>query len=126
MKAKQIQEENKKYKEYIEEIKKSLTEAAVLNVSLTQALKLLAENTTSAKEKKAIIERFNGVKTIKESKQLYETIKSELNESKTSGAKINTSFAVAPKNTLNETTIYGKKVTNPSLDLMNRMENLYK
>lgn len=127
-KAKLIQEENKKYKGYIAEIKKSLTEAAVLNVSLTQALKLIMENTTSAKEKKSILQRFNEVKTIKESKSLYETIKGELNEAKKSEPTIDRQMSATPKNTLNETTIYNGSTVekNPSLSLMERMDNLWK
>lgn len=124
-KAKQIQEENKRYKGYIEEIKKSLTEAAVLNVSLTQALKLVVENTTTAAEKKSILQRFNNVQTLQESKKLYETIKNELNESKKSEPLFERTFSAAPSKTLNETTIYDKK-NNPSLDLMTRMDNLWK
>lgn len=121
-KAKQIQEENNKYKGYIAEIKKSLTEAAVLNVSLTQALKLMVENTTTANEKKNILKRFNDVKTINESKKLYETIKNELNESKSTGVNIEKQISVEPKKTLNETKIYD----NPSLRLMERMDKLGK
>ena len=124
-KAKQIQEENKRYKGYIEEIKKSLTEAAVLNVSLTQALKLVVENATTADEKKSILKRFNNVQTLQESKKLYETIKNELKESKKSEPLLERTLSAAPSKTLNETTIYDKK-NNPSLDLMTRMDNLWK
>lgn len=124
-KAKQIQEENKRYKGYIDEIKKSLTEAAVLNVSLTQALKLVVENATTADEKKSILKRFNNVRTLQESKTLYETIKNELKESKKSEPLLERTLSAAPSKTLNETTIYDKK-NNPSLDLMTRMDNLWK
>lgn len=124
-KAKLIQEENKQYKGYIDEIKKSLTEAAVLNVSLTQALKLMVENTTTAAEKKSIIKRFNEVKTIKESKTLYDTIKVELTEAKKSEPILERQLSAAPNKTLNETTIYNKD-NNPSLNLMERMDNLWK
>ena len=122
-KAKAIQEENKMYKNYIANIKKSLTEAAVLNVSLTNALKLMVENSTTAQEKKNILTRFNNVKTLAESKSLYNTIKAELNESKTSTPILEKQLSTVQKDTLNETKIYA---TNPSIDLMNRMDNLWK
>lgn len=123
-KAKQIQAENKQYKDCIDKIKISLREAAVLNVTLAQVVKLLSEETTSAKEKKSIVERFNKVKTIKESKQLYDTIKNELNENKKSGVVLEKIVSANPTQKLNETTIY--RHNNPSLDLMKRMDSLYK
>ena len=125
-KAKLIQEENNKYKDCIKEIKNSLKEAAVLNVSLAQVVKLIMENSTSASEKKSILERFNNVKTIKESKDLYNTIKGELNEAKKSEVVLERQLSAAPGKTLNETTIYHSKQDNPALDLMKRMDNLWK
>lgn len=123
-KAKLIQEENNKYKGYIADIKKSLTEAAVLNVSLTQALKLMCENSTTASEKRNIITRFNNVKSLKECKELYNTIKTELNESKkTQTVLTEKQFSAEPeKKTLNETTVY----KNPCMSLVERMDNISK
>jgi hypothetical protein len=126
-KAKEIQKENKQYKECIAQIKKSLKEAAVLNVNLTQIVKLLSENTTTQKEKKDIVERFNRVTTIKESKTLYDSIKRELNESRRKEVVLEHGTTASPLNTLNETTIYkNSKTSNPALDLMSRMDNLWK
>lgn len=124
-KAKEIQAENQQYKKCIDQIKVSLREAAVLNVTLGQIVKLLSEETTNAKEKKDIVERFNNVKTIKESKMLYDTIKRELNESKKNTVVLESVRSANPS-TLNETTIYQNIKNNPSLDLMNRMDRLYK
>ena len=84
------------------------------------------ENSTSASEKKSILERFNNVKTIKESKDLYNTIKGELNEAKKSEVVLERQLSAAPGKTLNETTIYHSKQDNPALDLMKRMDNLWK
>lgn len=124
---KKLQKENKQYRLAINGIKKSLKEAAVLNVSLGQIVKLLSENSTTKAEKKSIVERFTNVKTIAEGKQLYNSISRELNEAKKSPISIEKSFSTKSSNALNETTIYNKSTEdNPALDLMNRMNNLYK
>ena len=127
-KAKQIQEENKQYQQCIKEIKNSLKEAAVLNVNLAQVVRLLSENTTTENEKKSIVKRFSNVKTIKEGKDLYNTIKMELNENKKSSVVLEGAVSVTPNKTqINETTIYtASRQSNPALDLMDRMDNLYK
>ena len=124
---KKLQNENKQYRLAINGIKKSLKEAAVLNVSLGQIVKLLSENSTTKAEKKSIVERFTNVKTIAEGKQLYNSISRELNEAKKSPISIEKTFSTKSSNALNETTIYNKSTEdNPALDLMNRMNNLYK
>lgn len=123
-KAKAIQAENKQYRESLEKIKKSLYEAAVLNVNLGKLVDILVNETTTRDEKKSILSRFNNVKTISEGKVLYDTIKHELNESKKASTPIVEKQFVANSNALNEAVIYSKD--NPSLDLMSRMDNLYK
>ena len=125
-KAKQIQNENKQYEDALAKIKVSLKEAAVLNVNLAQIVKLLSENTTNASEKKSIVERFSGVKTIKESKMLYDTIKRELSSNGNSTVMLEQQISANGSNALNETTMYQNTESNPSLDLMNRLDNLYK
>ena len=72
--AKAIQAENKQYKANLDRIKKSLYEAAVLNVNLGRLVDILVNETTTKDEKKSILERFNNVKTISEGKALQATI----------------------------------------------------
>lgn len=122
--AKQIQAENKEYRNYIDKIKVSLYEAAVLNVNLGKLVDILVNETTTKDEKKKICERFNNVKTIAEGKTLYSTIKSELKENKKSSPIVEKQFVAESKN-LNETKIY-QNSNDPSIDLMNRMDNLFK
>jgi hypothetical protein len=117
--AKAIQAENKLYKESIEKIKKSLYEAAVLNVNLGKIVSLLVNETTTKEEKQNILERFNNVKTLKEGNALYESIKKELNVSTKKTTVMERQISMKPS--LNETTFY---TSNPSLDMMRRMENL--
>lgn len=118
--AKAIQAENKLYKESIEKIKKSLYEAAVLNVNLGKIVSLLVNETTTKEEKQNILERFNNVKTLKEGNALYESIKKELNGSAKKTPIMERQISMSPS--LNETTFYTQ--SNPSLNLMERMNNL--
>ena len=122
-KAKAIQAENKQYKENLDRIKKALYEAAVLNVNMGRLVDILVNETTTKDEKKRILERFNNVKTINEGKSLHAAIKAELSESKKAAPIVEKQF-VTGQQSLNETTIYSN-TENPSLDLMNRMDNLY-
>ena len=125
-KAKQIQAENKQYKDNLDKIKKSLYEAAVLNVNLGRLVDILVNETTTKDEKKSILERFNHVKTINEGKALHAAIRSELRESKKATTPIvEKQFVAGSTQSLNETTIYSA-ASNPAMDLMERMDNLYK
>lgn len=121
-----IQNENKQYKKALGAIKSSLKEAAVLNVTLGQVVKILCENSTSKSEKQSIVERFNRVKTIRECKELYKEISRELNENKRSVVNIDKGYTTNSSKSLNETTIYNKTSENPSIALMERMDNLWK
>lgn len=124
-KAKAIQAENKQYKASIDKIKESLKEAAVLNVNLGKLVDILVNETTTRDEKKSILARFNNVKTIKEGAELHAAIKTELREARKSSTPIvEKQFTVSDKS-LNETTIYSNG-GNASLNLMERMDNLYK
>lgn len=121
-----LKNENKQYRKALDSIKKSLKEAAVLNVTLGQVVKILCENSTTKSEKQSIVERFSNVKSITECKSLYNRISKELNENKKPMLTIEKTFTAEPSKVLNETTIYNKVEDNPSLDLMNRMNNLWK
>lgn len=125
-KAKAIQAENKQYAAMVSKIKQSLYEAAVLNVNLGKLVDILVNETTTKDEKKRICERFNNAKTIAEGKALYNTIKSELNESKVSTPAIEKNLTANSTKILNETTIYQNKESNAALDLMERMDHLFK
>lgn len=125
-KAKAIQAENKQYAAMVGKIKQSLYEAAVLNVNLGKLVDILVNETTTKDEKKKICERFNNVKTIAEGKALYNTIKGELNETKVSAPAIEKNLSAGSTKMLNETTIYQNNESNAALELMERMDNLFK
>ena len=119
-----IKSENNALKESLKKVINNLREAATLNINLGRIVKLLSEETTTKNEKKDIIERFSKVKTINEGKTLYDSIKRELNENKKATVIID-NVAVAEKKNINETTIFNRS-ENPSLNLMDRMDNLWK
>jgi flagellar biosynthesis/type III secretory pathway ATPase len=124
-KAKEIQAENKQYKSKIAEIKKALYEAAILNINYGKVVSLLVNETTTKEEKASIVERFSNVKTINEGTQLYDTIKRELNETRKGAPIVERTINAESSKTINETKIYSPK-DNASINLMERMENLYK
>lgn len=123
-KAKAIQEENKQYKKCVEEIKRKLQEAVVVNVSLSKIVKLFTENTTSQKEKHSIVERFDKVTTVKECNALYESIQNELNSGK-ANVVIEKQISVEPSQALNETCLHEDSSISKMKELMNEMDKIY-
>jgi hypothetical protein len=59
--------------------REKLNEVAVFNSNLAYATRLFTEHTTTKQEKINILRRFDDVESLKESKNLYGTIKNELN-----------------------------------------------
>jgi hypothetical protein len=60
-----------------------LNEVAVFNSNLAYATRLFTEHSTTKQEKINILKRFDGAETIKESKNLYKSIKDELSTTTT-------------------------------------------
>ena len=123
---KKMEAENNALKESLKVTKKSLVEAAILNVNLGKVVNLLVNETTTRDEKKSILSRFNEVKTISEGTTLFNNIKRELNETKKNVITLDKSIVAESKNNLNETTFYSDRTKNPSLALMDRLDNLWK
>ena len=123
---KKMEAENNALKESLKATKKSLVEAAILNVNLGKVVNLLVNETTTRDEKKSILSRFNEVKTISEGTTLFNNIKRELNETKRNVITLDKSIVAESKNNLNETTFYSDRTKNPSLALMDRLDNLWK
>jgi hypothetical protein len=125
--AKKIKAENKKLKEAVVALKANLNEAYVTNVNLGKITKLFLENTTSQKEKIAIVNRFcNEAKTVKDSEKLYESISKELQNNKPSmGINLNeTSKTANGTQKLNESVEYRSDDLVKTIDLMTRINNL--
>lgn len=114
--------ENKELRSTLNGVMTSLKEAAVTNHNLAQIIKLVSENTTSQDEKQEIISRFaKEAKTIKESKNLYNSISNELKKSNKMNITESTNFTANGTQRINETTIYKSPDVLESLDLMHRM-----
>lgn len=77
-KANSILAENEELRKIAAQIKEKLNEAVVINSSLAKVIRLVTENSTTRDEKINILNRFNQVKTLNESRELYKTISSEL------------------------------------------------
>ena len=86
-----LREKNEEYRKALNVFRNKLNEVAVFNSNLAYATRLFTEHSTSKQEKINILRRFDGVETLKESKNLYKSIKDELS-STTNNQSINESI----------------------------------
>ena len=84
-----LREKNEEYRKALNVFREKLNEVAIFNSNLAYATRLFTEHSTTKKEKINILRRFDNVETLKESKNLYRSIKDEL--SKTESTPINES-----------------------------------
>jgi hypothetical protein len=75
---KMLREKNEEYRKALNVFREKLNEVAVFNSNLAYATRLFTEHSTTKKEKINILRRFDSVENLKESKQLYKTVKDEL------------------------------------------------
>ena len=80
-----LREKNEEYRKALNVFRNKLNEVAVFNSNLAYATRLFTEHSTSKQEKINILRRFDGVETIKESKNLYQSIKDELSTTTSKG-----------------------------------------
>jgi uncharacterized protein YejL (UPF0352 family) len=122
--AKEIQNENKELKSVLGKFKTALQEAVLVNVNLGNITKLMIENSTTQDEKKNIVERFsNEVKTVEQSKALYESIKRDFaKQNKT--VVLEKQMNVNSSSVINETKVYQSDEVKGVLGFMKRLENL--
>lgn len=123
--------ENKNFKKAVEDFKKKLHEVAVFNSNLAYAVRLFTEQTTTKKEKINILRRFDNVKTLDESKRLFESVNKELNsniitEGKTIDEKITKTPQTSVTKTQSKTQIFESKIYEDptfkrSLDIMKKI-----
>jgi hypothetical protein len=73
-----LREKNEEYRKALNVFRSKLNEVAIFNSNLAYATRLFTEHSTSKQEKINILRRFDGVETIKESKNLYQVVKNEL------------------------------------------------
>ena len=73
-----LREKNEEYRKALNVFREKLNEVAVFNSNLAYATRLFTEHSTTKKEKINILRRFDSVENLKESKNLYKTIKEDL------------------------------------------------
>ena len=77
-----LKKQNAEYKKALVLFKEKLNEVAVFNANLAYATRLFTEHSTTKQEKLNILKRFDSVSTMNESKNLFTTIKAELDNKK--------------------------------------------
>jgi hypothetical protein len=77
-----LKKQNSEYKKALVLFKEKLNEVAVFNANLAYATRLFTEHSTTKQEKLNILKRFDSVSTMNESKNLFSTIKGELENKK--------------------------------------------
>ena len=118
-----IMNENKELRSIAQEIKKKLEEAVVINSSLAKVIKLVTENSTTRDEKINILNRFNEVKTLNESRNLYKQISNELSSSNNSLKNSNLiATPITEAKSLNNNIIVETNLLNTSSDLQNILD----
>lgn len=123
----QLKDDNKQLKEALKIFKQKLNEVGVFNANLAYATRLFTEHTTTKQEKIDILQRFDNVETLKESKVLYKQIKGEL---ETSNHKLNESVVnkinSSPKTGSSEKLVESKTYENPQITRMKQMMGIIK
>jgi hypothetical protein len=87
-----LREKNEEYRSALNVFRDKLNEVAVFNSNLAYATRLFTEHSTTKQEKINILKRFDSVETLKESKNLYKSIKDELSDVGTKDNTITESF----------------------------------
>ena len=94
-----LREKNEEYRKALNVFRSKLNEVAIFNSNLAYATRLFTEHSTSKQEKINILRRFDGVETIKESKNLYQVVKNELSsgtKSQTMNESLERTIAKSP------------------------------
>ena len=125
-----LRNKNEEYRKALDLFRNKLNEVAVFNSNLAYATRLFTEHSTTKQEKLNILKRFDNVDTLKESKNLYQSIKGELSEGKTESGNITESIertvSKAPTNGSAVNLIESKTYENPQFlrmkDLMTKIK----
>jgi len=123
-----LREKNEEYRKALNVFRNKLNEVAVFNSNLAYATRLFTEHSTSKQEKINILKRFDGVETLKESKNLYKAIKDELStvQSQPMNESIERKIESAPATGSAVNLIESKTYENPQFlrmkDLMSKLK----
>jgi hypothetical protein len=122
-----LREKNEEYRKALNVFREKLNEVAIFNSNLAYATRLFTEHSTTKKEKINILRRFDDVDTLKESKNLYKSIKDELSKVDTKsinesvGAKLNKTVTTGSSTTLIESKTYENPQFLRMKDLMGKL-----
>jgi len=124
-----LKEKNEEYKKALDFFRTKLNEVAVFNSNLAYSTRLFTEHSTTKQEKINILRRFDTVESLKESKNLYKTIKSELDGNTTTNVvkeSITEKVVKTPQNGSATNLIESKTYENPQFlrmkDLMTKIK----
>ena len=122
-----LKKQNNEYKKALILFKEKLNEVAVFNANLAYATQLFTENSTTKQEKLNILKRFDSISTLKESKNLYKTIKMELDTQKPVTESVVEKITSTPKSSSSEKVLSESKAyENPQFkrmkDLMSKIK----
>jgi hypothetical protein len=125
--ARKLKSENEQFRGALKEFRNKLVETVVFNSNLTYVTRLFMEHSTTKGEKQSIIKRFDDeVSNLKESKKLYKTIATQLENRKPISESVENKIikeaTTSSSKQLNESTAYVDPSTKRILDLINRVE----
>jgi hypothetical protein len=122
---KELKSKNEEYKKALNVFKDKLNEVALFNTNLAYVNRIFTEHSTTKKEKMDILKRFDNAESIKESKNIYKTIKTELDNKKPINEsvqkKVNKTIESSKSQNLNESTAYVDPQITAIKDLMRRI-----
>ena len=122
---KELKSKNNEYKKALNVFKDKLNEVALFNTNLAYVNRLFTEHSTTKKEKMDILKRFDNAETIKESKNIYKTVKTELDNkqpiNESVERKVNKTVKSSKATNLNESTAYVDPQISAIKDLMRRI-----
>jgi hypothetical protein len=122
-----LKKQNAEYKKALVLFKEKLNEVAVFNANLAYATRLFTEHSTTKQEKLNILKRFDSISTLKESKNLYSTIKTELDTKKPISESVVDKITSAPSTSsstevLSESKAYENPQFKRMKDLMTKIK----
>jgi len=98
-----LKNKNGEYRKALVTFKQKLNEVGVFNSNLAYATRLFTEHSTTKTEKVNILRRFDNVKSLKQSKDLYRVLREELSQNKPSITKSKKSISEAVNRKINST-----------------------
>jgi hypothetical protein len=121
-----LKKQNSEYKKALVLFKEKLNEVAVFNANLAYATRLFTEHSTTKQEKLNILKRFDSISSINEAKNLYKSIKTELDTKKPMTESVVEKISLTPQTSSTEVLSESKAYENPQFrrmkDLMSKIK----